>query len=453
LNEQVDRLRVDASPEKRFFVDMLVKDIELLPAILDLVDNCIDGARRLRQDGSYAGLSVKITVTPDKFEVADTCGGMDLDIARNYAFRFGRPAAFKGTPGSVGQFGVGMKRALFKLGNKFFIESNTQTTHFTMDIDVDEWVRAPGGDWSFQLAEANEGYNPKIDEVVGTTIQVNRLHQSVVEDFSTSHTLSSLKYQLRLRHGEAMARGLDISLNGESVTPFQTVLSQGDGLEPIATNYDIEQGSGVVQVRIYAGVSVNDENYVDDEPVSRERDAGWYVFCNGRLLLPADRSSTTGWGDGMPVYHPQYRAFRGYVYMDSVQTELLPWNTTKTGVDRDSRIWRKVRGDMISAGRQVVSLLNSAKSERQNTTADEPRPITRAITDAKQRNVHELIPRSELSFPKTVVRRQQSTIKKMQYSVALSKFNAIAEVLGTTVVAEVGRQTFDYFYDNQVDEG
>ena len=40
--------RVEATPEKRFFVSMLVKDIELIPAIVDLVDNSIDGAKRLR---------------------------------------------------------------------------------------------------------------------------------------------------------------------------------------------------------------------------------------------------------------------------------------------------------------------------------------------------------------------------------------------------------------------
>ena len=35
-----------AFPAKRFFVDMLVRDIELQDAILDLLDNCVDGAMR-----------------------------------------------------------------------------------------------------------------------------------------------------------------------------------------------------------------------------------------------------------------------------------------------------------------------------------------------------------------------------------------------------------------------
>ena len=37
---------VDASPVKSFFVEMLTRDIELGDAILDLLDNCVDGILR-----------------------------------------------------------------------------------------------------------------------------------------------------------------------------------------------------------------------------------------------------------------------------------------------------------------------------------------------------------------------------------------------------------------------
>ena len=36
--------RAEASPTKQFFVSMLTRDINLADAILDLVDNCLDGA-------------------------------------------------------------------------------------------------------------------------------------------------------------------------------------------------------------------------------------------------------------------------------------------------------------------------------------------------------------------------------------------------------------------------
>ena len=39
--------KADAHPTKRFFVEMLVRDIELKDALLDLLDNCVDGVMRL----------------------------------------------------------------------------------------------------------------------------------------------------------------------------------------------------------------------------------------------------------------------------------------------------------------------------------------------------------------------------------------------------------------------
>ena len=50
-----DPNRVEAAPEKLFFVSMLTKDIEMIPAIADLVDNSVDGAKQVRPDGDYSG--------------------------------------------------------------------------------------------------------------------------------------------------------------------------------------------------------------------------------------------------------------------------------------------------------------------------------------------------------------------------------------------------------------
>jgi len=41
-------------------------------------------------------------------------------------------------------------------------------------------------------------------------------------------------------------------------------------------------------VEVFAGIS--DEN-------NPSREAGWHVFCNGRLILDADKTYRTGWGD------------------------------------------------------------------------------------------------------------------------------------------------------------
>lgn len=162
-----DPQRVDAAPAKRFFVSMLVKDIELVPSIVDLVDNSIDGAKRIRsedQSNRYEGLRIDITVDRDHFLIEDNCGGMEAELARRYAFRFGRPEEYDGPPDEVGQFGVGMKRALFKLGTRFRVDSTATYSRFSLPISVPEWMDDTDPDWTFCFAEVEEGLDVPAEE-------------------------------------------------------------------------------------------------------------------------------------------------------------------------------------------------------------------------------------------------------------------------------------------------
>ena len=64
--------KVDASPVKSFFVEMLTRDIELSDAILDLLDNCVDGILRHTKGKSlgempYKGYKAEITFGKDSF--------------------------------------------------------------------------------------------------------------------------------------------------------------------------------------------------------------------------------------------------------------------------------------------------------------------------------------------------------------------------------------------------
>src|SRR5690348_11642738 len=79
---------------KRFFVSMLTRDIELEDAILDLLDNCLDGIvrttkRSLNTKAPYKGYWSKITINPNSFEIFDNCGGIPENLVTR-AFGIGR---------------------------------------------------------------------------------------------------------------------------------------------------------------------------------------------------------------------------------------------------------------------------------------------------------------------------------------------------------------------------
>ena len=83
---------VDASPVKSFFVSMLTRDIKLEEAILDLLDNCVDGILRKRGQvlgtKPYKSYRAEIEFNKDMFTISDNCGGIPWSL-HDYAFLAG----------------------------------------------------------------------------------------------------------------------------------------------------------------------------------------------------------------------------------------------------------------------------------------------------------------------------------------------------------------------------
>jgi len=448
MTDTEDKLRVEAGADKALFVSMLVKDIELLPAVIDLVDNSVDGARATTP-ADLSSHHVSITVTPDRFVIADDCGGIDLDVARHYAFRFGRPKEYQGVAGSVGQFGVGMKRALFKLGTRFTVESRAAHSAFVLPVDVDEWAADPSPDWQFRMATADAEYDPAAGGGTGTTITVDRLHDSVAEDLSNPLVLGQLREQIRLRHQAVLQQNLEIKLNDEALTGFAPALLSGHGFAPVNRRFVVTgRDGGEVHCRLVAGLAAGDDDNRDEgqaEDFRSAGDAGWWLFCNNRLLLFAERSSLTGWGDSTAAYHPQYRRFRGYVYLTALDTSLLPWNTTKTGVDQDSRVWRQVQTHMKTALGQMVAVINRLKTERQRGEEPEDMPVTAAVSGATAVPLDELPMNASVVAPSPrpmpATPRPRPSAQRIQYSVDRGRYQEVANILEVTIVSEVGRLT------------
>lgn len=92
---------INAAPTKNFFVEMLTRDIDLKDAILDLLDNCIDGIQRTLRDDAcnedniseespYEGFWASIDVSEEGFVITDNCGGIPLEVAQRYAIQNGQ---------------------------------------------------------------------------------------------------------------------------------------------------------------------------------------------------------------------------------------------------------------------------------------------------------------------------------------------------------------------------
>jgi hypothetical protein len=246
-------LVANAAPTKDFFIHMLGRDIELIPAIIDLVDNCLDGARRERPGADFSGLWVRVEANNTHFRIADNCGGISLEVARKYAFRFGRPEGMEATRHSVGQFGVGMKRALFKLGGQFSVASLTTEEQFTVEVNVSEWRAEP--EWEFSITNYSTTDGARGDP--GTTIVVTDLHEQVQERFSRESFIAQLSAEISRKHQPSMADGLAISLNGVPLDVDVTTLLQSDDFGPVARDLSFYSDTdSPVTVKLFAGLSL-----------------------------------------------------------------------------------------------------------------------------------------------------------------------------------------------------
>jgi hypothetical protein len=439
-DNEVD-LRIDASPQKAFFVHTLVRDIPLENAILDLVDNAIDGAKRVKPDGKYAGLEISIVLSPDKFWIKDNCGGISLEVAQKYAFQFGRSSDFKPMKHSIGQFGVGMKRSLFKLGNDFIVKSITETDQFSLAVNVPEWLALQ--EWEFRLRKLTAKRTKKSQ--CGTEITSTDLHDEAKEKFKQEWFLDKLRQQIRVAQEHFMRNGLIIKFNGKSIPAVPWRLKAAPGLQPYSEDFLDRIKGGKISSRIKAGIGESNPN-----------EAGWYIFCNGRCVVERDQTAVTGWGARFqgdngasnPKYHNQFSRFRGYAFLDCDDASILPWDSTKASLDEGSAAYRLLRGRLLAAMREIIDFLNKLDAEKD--LDEREKTITPLVKSAPFAAIDSL--RKSPQFKYVPRKAAGPVFENISYRRLATEVQEMKEKLGVKSNKDVGIGTFEYSYERLVDK-
>ena len=432
---------VKASPTKEFFVNMLVRDILLKQAIIELIDNSIDGARNIRKNNQYSGLKISIKFDNNKFLIEDNCGGIPLDVAANYAFRFGRPKTVDiSNAETTGIFGIGMKRALFKIGNYFSIHSTTKTTEFQLNLNVKEWLKKDDSDWDFNFSSYEESMNNSAEQI-GTKIEVTDLNLEIAAELSSAEFEKEVIEHIQRRVGLDIAYGIVIIVNDKTLVGNNISLIDNEEIKPIKEEYEDEG----IRVKILSGIAPREgRNYPPEK-------AGWYIYCNGRLVVAADKTSLTTWKDmenksSGVVFHHNYAGFRGIVYFSSKHPEKLPWNTTKTGLDETSLVYLRAREKMLEIFKIVKNILDDIRknTEKKDDGIEE--------TIAKMQGTEMTIDNvNRVKENRAVVIKNVSvtTIPNVgiNYKKPKAEVEELKKVLGVKTYREVGEKTFEYYKD------
>lgn len=450
----VTSTRANANPSKAFFITMLTRDIDLSDCVLDLLDNAVDGiteaAKRegvdLPADKPFAGREVRLDLDKDRFSIADHSGGIPIKIAEQYAFRFGRPDD-AGLPkdGTIGFYGIGMKRAIFKIGNCIALRTSTGTESFELDLDVEAWKADPQNkktddgtdipDWSFELTNVVRAGTTAPQ---GTSIVIKELHPGISRMFQNSVFIDDLLKTISRDYAFIISRGLEVYLNGKRVPAVMPLLRVGDELSPYL---HVEEKDGV---RIELSVGLANPPPDDVSALGKRPDSetyGWYIVCNDRVVVTADKSADTVWGHKpVPTWHPQFTGFMGIARFSSDDPWKLPWKTTKRDVEKSNEFYQQALPLMIRATKRVVDYTNTRRAEAKRLKKVEKKtvavPVSRVIASAPAR------------LP-TIIK---DDIVVVEYVREGDEVRAVAEALGLTGASpsEVGIKTFEYFYKREI---
>lgn len=458
---------VNASPVKSFFVSMLTRDIELEDAILDLLDNCVDGALRSKQASNgerpYSGFEAEIEFKKDSFLISDNCGGIPWSL-HDYAFKMGRPSSHPAdTPWTVGVYGIGMKRAIFKMGKDCLISTRNGDHDYDVHITPD-WIDNED-EWQIPVKAS---VRPKKKD--GTEILVGTLYPSIADRFGddAQSFKSELERRIATHYAFIIDKGFQVKINGDSVKPRTPHLifnekaggKKAPKIQPFIfrtrTDDDVEVFLAVGFTRpIPSPEEIADEQ---EEKKYSTVDAGWTVVCNDRAVVYCNRDELTGWGEaGIPRYHNQFIAISGVVEFKAKDASKLPTTTTKRGIDASSRLYLQIKNKMRDGLRIFTDYTNKWKGRADESKRHIEAGTPLSFEEIKLRADHlpfsptrTSVPKGdqykpELPFPVKLESRK----KRISFVKDIAEVRLVAGYLFKDVSADpsmVGEKCFDLIY-------
>ncbi|THD02426.1 hypothetical protein B1810_15375 [Panacagrimonas perspica] len=455
---------------------MLTRDIDLRDAVLDLVDNCVDGILRTNKDSQpddadrpYEGFKAELTINPKVFVISDNCGGIPRETAEKYAFRLGRPKGLKdeNLP-TVGLYGIGMKRAIFKLGRSCSVTTSHGEGVYAVTISP-RWMESDT-DWDLPLADVPRKDLPKPlrDGTLGTVVSVTNLHAPIAQEFDAKHSLflTGLANTIATHYAYIMHKGFSVSINGKEIVPKSLGVLVSDRsipkdqrIEPFIYKTSSNGVEVELTVGLYREIPTDDEVQaeVEGKSTSGSRDTcGWTVICNDRVVLYSDKTGLTGWGLAtVPAYHPQFIAISGLVRFRSMDVGKLPVTTTKRGIEASSELYLSVRDVMQEGLKLFTNFTNHWKSRgeerkammKQAKAIDPIKAVALLANSPKQWTaVRKGLGGSKYvpSLPKPAPKPE--TTKSIRFTRPIKEFEAVAEYLfddKDSDPSEVGNECFE----------
>ncbi|WP_081070617.1 ATP-binding protein [Burkholderia stagnalis] len=364
---------VDTTPSKEVIVESLTRDISIDACVFDLIDNAVDAARnaiflKKKENGnndelpiSYRGYEIKIQFSADTFSIQDNCGGISIADLKASVLRFGERSAHRL---GIGVFGVGLNRALFKIGRISHIVTDTGTERAELNLDTEKYLRAK--EWTLPAIEALTAGK------AGTTIKISGLSTQTARKFADQDEIENLSNEIGRIYSRFIEKGLKIFVNRKAVQPRAIEIRENGPYAPDRKLYKTEDG---ISIFLYAGQHSQhrfgaEPDYDKETNSQITGEFGWTIFCNDRAVVSHDRSAKTGW---YAKFHSEFYGFVGEVNFVGNPAK-LPWTTTKEDVDLNNPAYQAALDDMRRFAENWRSNATDAKKKKRQHVPLNPPP-------------------------------------------------------------------------------
>lgn len=348
MSHEGTKIKVDTQPTKEVVVSSLTRDATIEECIFDLIDNAIDAARgriqakgRVALDGfglpaSYQGFHALLKIGGNGVTIEDNCGGISVETLKRMVLRFGQRSAHEK---GIGIFGVGLNRALFKLGKVSHLKTDTGRKRSELLLNTDDYVNSK--DWDLPA------YTFSTTGQVGTTIEITSPTEDISNRLSDPIFIDELINDASRRYFPFLQKSFKITINDIDVPPTSVPLRQDSPYPKLTKFFKTKDG---VSIFIEAGQHVDHRfsaedgySYKDNRLLAKKKQYGWSILCNDRLIIMSDTTSRTGWEK---KWHSEFNGFVGCVRFICNDPSKLPWNTTKTDVDLNNSAYKMALSDM-----------------------------------------------------------------------------------------------------------
>lgn len=434
---------IKASPTKRLFINILTQDVPLKPAILDLIDNSVDSYTRKKLQGKR---KIELIATPEQFMIFDECGGIALDILKEQVFRFGSKVDHNLENPTLGMYGIGLKRSIFKIGKQIILETHDGVDYSIMNLNVTEWEK---DDESWDIPFETEKKSLIVGQNPYTRIVINNLTDESSSKFNSDVFINELIEIIKRSYCLIMKDDIDIILNGEKIEPFELYVPEADQYKPSVT------------IDTYDGIEIRIICFIDPSNGTRLKNAinqrGWNFFCNNRLILANDTTELTGWKgtkddmSALPKYHSLFNEFRGMVFLKANNPFKLPLNTSKTSLNTENENYHYVLKLMVKAARPIIEYIYEKLKKESDELEVLEQGIENQIDDdfkPQQIAIFNFDKNETFSAPK--ITAKVNTTVKISYSREKVDVEAIKEKLNLNTYKEVGEKTFDYYFSMEM---